>query len=59
MVEESGSDGDFDSAVWLGRWLRRPDRALGGIRPAEYLDTIEDQDWLHSLLQQQQSGAYA
>jgi putative toxin-antitoxin system antitoxin component (TIGR02293 family) len=59
MVQESGDGTAFDAHVWLGDWLESPLPALGGARPGEYLDTMQGQDMVSSLLAQMQSGAYA
>lgn len=59
MMAESSDVRDFDAAEWVGRWLTRPARALGGVKPIDYLDTIEGQGLLSDLLAKQQSGAYA
>ncbi|MDC7684851.1 DUF2384 domain-containing protein [Asticcacaulis sp. BYS171W] len=59
MVEQSGIADGFDAAKWLAHWLDQPLPALGGERPADYLDTLEGQRLISSLLAQSQSGAYA
>jgi len=63
MVDESGatsaSAADFDAAQWLGRWIDEPLPALGGQRPADFLDTAEGQGIVANLLARMQSGAYA
>lgn len=59
MVEQSGDPTDFDAAQWVGQWLERPNGALGGIRPAELMDTVEGQEVISGLLAKMQSGAYA
>jgi putative toxin-antitoxin system antitoxin component (TIGR02293 family) len=59
MVEESGDPSGFDAAQWLARWLDRPLPALGGKRPAEYMDTAEGRELVSQLLAMTQSGAYA
>ncbi|ESQ79093.1 antitoxin Xre-like helix-turn-helix domain-containing protein [Asticcacaulis sp. YBE204] len=59
MVEQSGLSDGFDAAKWLAHWLDQPLPALGGERPADYLDTLEGQRLISSLLAQSQSGAYA
>ena len=59
MVEESGSDENFDAPEWLSRWLREPLPALGGGRPIDLLDTMEGQALVAQALSQIQSGAYA
>lgn len=50
---------DFDAAKWLARWLTEPLPALGGQRPASYLDTVEGQKFISNLLAMAQGGAYA
>lgn len=58
MLIESGHDEKFDASRWLGAWLERPIPALGGSKPADYMDTIEGQEFISRLLAQSQSGAY-
>lgn len=58
MLIESGHDGKFDASRWVGAWLERPLPALGGSKPADYMDTIEGQEFISRLLAQSQSGAY-
>ena len=59
MVERSGNPEGFDAAKWLAEWMERPLPALGGVRPAEYLDTIAGQQLIGDLLAMMESGAYA
>ena len=59
MVNESGEPKDFDAAAWLASWLEQAIPALGGRRPAEFMDTAEGQTLVSRLLAQAQSGAYA
>lgn len=59
MVKESGDPTNFDAAKWLADWLEAPAPALGGHRPGEYMDTVEDQQLISQLLGQMRSGAYA
>lgn len=59
MVKESGNADGFDAARWVSDWLHAPLPALGGRKPAAYLDTIEGQKLVGSLLSMAQSGAYA
>lgn len=59
MVTESGNPAHFDPAKWIATWLETPCNALGGDRPAEYMDTIEGQRIVSNLLGMMQSGAYA
>ena len=49
---------EFDSAKWLGQWLERPQRALGGEKPADLLDTPTGIDVVARLLGSSASGAY-
>lgn len=59
MVEESGEARGFDAAAWMAQWLQAPAPALGGRRPAEFMDTSEGQAVISRLLGQARSGAYA
>jgi putative toxin-antitoxin system antitoxin component (TIGR02293 family) len=59
MVIESGNPQDFDPARWVAHWLETPSPALGGDKPADYMDTIEGQRIVANLLAMMQSGAYA
>lgn len=59
MVAESGANVDFNAPRWVGEWIDQPAPALGGAKPAEYLDTIEGQKMVAGLLAKMQSGAYA
>jgi putative toxin-antitoxin system antitoxin component (TIGR02293 family) len=59
MMAESGDGSPFDAHVWIGDWLESPLPALGGAKPADYMDTMEGQEMVSSLLAQAQSGAYA
>jgi hypothetical protein len=58
MLSQSGTGEKFDADRWVGAWLDHPLPALGGARPAEYMDTIEGQELVSGLLAQSQSGAY-
>lgn len=49
---------DFDSARWLGKWLERPQPALGGHKPSELIDTPTGLDVVARLLGAIESGAY-
>lgn len=59
MVAESGDTSGFDPARWVANWLNTPCPALGGAKPAEYMDTTEGQELVSNLLSMMQSGAYA
>lgn len=59
MVERSGNPNGFDAAAWVAQWLESVNPALGGKRPADYLDTNEGIGIIRRLLAQMESGAYA
>lgn len=59
MVAESGNPEGFDAAQWMSGWLLSPVPALANKTPASYMDTIERQKFVSSLLAMMQSGAYA
>lgn len=59
MVTESGEAAGFDAARWVGAWLERSVPALDGLKPADFMDTMEGQEIVSRLLAQSQSGAYA
>ncbi|MGH8781611.1 type II RES/Xre toxin-antitoxin system antitoxin [Paraburkholderia sp.] len=59
MVEESGEPDGFNAAQWLADWLERTVPALGGRRPAEFMDTAEGRELVSKVLAMTQSGAYA
>ena len=60
IVRESGVDGGaFNAFAWTGRWLGRPNAALGGVTPESLMDTIEGRALVAQLVEQMQSGAYA
>ena len=59
MVEHSGDPKEFDAARWVGGWLERPIPALGGARPADYMETIAGQTLVSKLLMQSQAGVFA
>ena len=59
LVNEAGESRNFDAADWLSRWLLRPSQALGGDRPADYMDAAEGRQRIAQLLAMNESGAYA
>jgi Protein of unknown function (DUF2384) len=59
IVAESGNPEGFDAGQWLAAWMERSVPALGGKRPAEYMDTAEGRALISQLLAMTQSGAYA
>ena len=48
----------FDAGKWLGEWIERPQRALGGMKPSELLDTEEGSQHVIRLLGALESGSY-
>jgi len=60
IVSDSTADAvqDFDAARWLGRWIERPQPALGGRKPADLLDTPTGIQVVARLLGSIESGAY-
>ena len=59
IVRESGADAAFNAFAWTGRWLGRPNAALGGVTPESLMDTIEGRALVAQVIDQMQSGAYA
>lgn len=59
IVAESGEPEGFDSSEWMSRWLQDPLPSLGGKKPIDFLDTMEGQSIISSMLARMQSGAYA
>lgn len=59
IVEESGEPAGFDAAKWVADWIKTPQRALGGKRPDELLDTADGRQLVSDLIGRQQSGAYS
>lgn len=58
MVEESGDPTGFDAAHWTAAFLARPNHALGGQPPSEYMTTEEGRAIVERLVLSMQSGAY-
>lgn len=59
IVAESGDFEDFNAAEWTGRWLDRPNAALGGRFPGDLMDTADGRQIVASLILKMQSGAYS
>jgi uncharacterized protein (DUF2384 family) len=59
MVQDYGDPQGFDAGQWLGQWLEQANPALGGEKPAAYLDTASGVALVESLLHRMISGAYA
>jgi len=49
---------NFDAARWLGKWIERPQPALGGRKPADLIDTPTGVEVVARLLGSIESGAY-
>jgi uncharacterized protein (DUF2384 family) len=49
---------DFDVAKWVGEWIERPQPALGGLAPAELMDTPSGRESVMKVLGAIQSGAF-
>lgn len=48
----------FDIEKWVGTWIERPQPALGGLAPAELMDTPTGRESVMKVLGAIQSGAY-
>lgn len=59
MVEQSGDPHGFCAPAWVAHWLDLPLPALGGRKPADYMDTQTGQGLVLDLLRRGQSGAYS
>ena len=59
IVGESGNAEGFDAAPWTAAWLQRPNPALGGKAPGDFMDTADGRALVSGLIAQMQSGAYA
>ena len=49
---------DFDVEKWVGEWIERPQPALGGLAPAELMDTPAGRESVMKVIGAIQSGAY-
>lgn len=58
LLRESGNTEPFDAAVWVERWLRRPNHALGGAAPELYLHTPQGEALLANLIGAMAAGSY-
>jgi putative toxin-antitoxin system antitoxin component (TIGR02293 family) len=54
----AGAAQEFDAARWLGRWIERPQPALGGRKSADLLDTPTGIQVVARLLGSIESGTY-
>jgi len=48
----------FDVEKWVGEWIQRPQPALGGLAPADVMDTPTGRASVMRVLGAIQSGAY-
>jgi putative toxin-antitoxin system antitoxin component (TIGR02293 family) len=48
----------FDVAKWLGSWIEQPQPALGGRKPADFLDTPTGYEIVSKALGALESGSY-
>jgi hypothetical protein len=58
LLRQSGNSEPFDAAVWLDRWLQRPNHALGGAAPELYLNTPAGEALLANLIGAMAAGSY-
>lgn len=49
---------NFDTVKWLGNWMERPQPALGGRKPFEFLDSPTGVSIVAKVLGAMRSGAY-
>lgn len=59
IVSESGVADGFDAAAWVAQWLESPLPALGGAKPAAFMDTADGQAIVSTLVARMQTGAYS
>lgn len=59
LVRESGEPAGFDAGKWVAAWLERPQPALDGHRPAEFMDSATGRQIVSDLVARMQSGAYS
>ena len=55
---DNGEARNFDVQKWVGEWIQRPQPALGGLAPAELMDTPSGRASVMRVLGAIQSGAY-
>jgi uncharacterized protein (DUF2384 family) len=56
--QENAAAKNFDVEKWVGNWIQRPQPALGGLAPAELMDTPTGRASVMRVLGAIQSGAY-
>ena len=58
VICESCNPEGFNATEWVARWIDRPVPALGGLRPAELMDTFDGQALVSSMVARMQRGVY-
>lgn len=58
LAEQGDALAGFDVEKWVGQWIQRPQPALGGMAPADLLDTPSGRESVMRVLGAIQSGAY-
>lgn len=58
LAEHGDALAGFDVEKWVGQWIQRPQPALGGMAPADLLDTPSGRESVMRVLGAIQSGAY-
>lgn len=59
MVTESGDPDGFETASWVAQWLQSSLPALEGRCPAEFMDTVDGQSLVSTLVARMQTGTYS
>jgi hypothetical protein len=59
VVAESGCLDGFDAALWTAKFLRKPNPALGGRTPAEFMGSAQGREHVFDLILRMQSGTYS
>ena len=57
LERDCGDGSPFEAGRWLPGWLQRTNPALGGIRPAAFMDTVAGREQVSRLIGAQRSGA--
>ncbi|MCC6507420.1 MAG: DUF2384 domain-containing protein [Aquimonas sp.] len=58
LAEPGDALAGFDVEKWVGQWIQRPQPALGGMAPADLMDTPSGRESVMRVLGAIQSGAY-
>ncbi len=59
IVRASGDPEDFDAPKWVATWIAAPHPALGGKRPADFMDTADGRALVSDLIARMQSASYS